>query len=72
MAAELAQYRVRVNVLALGAIDGGMMPNLNTPMGWAVAASNQRVAHLEEVATVAQMLTSDHSTFTNGQNISFN
>lgn len=67
MAAELAQYRIRVNVLAPGAVDGGMMPNPNTRTGWVAATPIQRVAHLEEVATVAQMLTSDSSSFINGQ-----
>lgn len=70
MAAELARHRIRVNVLAPGAIDGGMVPDPTTRTGWVAATPSQRVAHLEEVATIATMLTSDASSFVNGQIIS--
>lgn len=67
MAAELAHHKIRVNVLAPGAVDGGMMPDPTTASGWVAATPSQRVAHVEEVARVACMLTSDDSSFINGQ-----
>lgn len=67
IAAELAQYRIRVNVLAPGAIDGGMLPDPNARQGWVKATPSNRVAYLEEVAGVAVMLTSENASFVNGQ-----
>ena len=67
MAAELAHHKIRVNVLAPGAVDGGMMPDPTTASGWVAATPSQRVAQVEEVARVASMLTSDDSSFINGQ-----
>lgn len=67
MAAELARYKIRVNVLAPGAVDGGMMPDPTTRTGWVSATPSQRVAEVEEVARVSSMLTSNYSSFINGQ-----
>lgn len=67
MAAELARHRIRVNVLAPGAVDGGMLPNPRTRKGWVDATPINRVAYLKEVANVAVMLTSEEASFVNGQ-----
>ena len=67
MAAELSHSRIRVNVLAPGAIDGGMLPDPNARQGWVKATPSNRVAYLEEVAGVATMLTSEGASFVNGQ-----
>ncbi|WP_298983876.1 SDR family oxidoreductase [uncultured Roseibium sp.] len=67
MAAELAKHRIRVNVLAPGAVDGGMMPDPKSRDGWIAATPSDRVAYLEEVAAVAAMLASDEASFVNGQ-----
>jgi len=70
MAVELAPEKIRVNVLAPGAIDGGMQPNAKTRTGWVSATPSKRVAQLEEISRVATMLTSDDASFINGQIIS--
>ncbi|WP_271843980.1 SDR family NAD(P)-dependent oxidoreductase [Cognatishimia sp. SS12] len=67
MAAELASQNIRVNVLAPGAIDGGMMPDPSSRQGWLDATPSHRVAHLEEVAEMAAVLTSNSASFINGQ-----
>ncbi len=67
MAAELAHHRIRVNVLAPGAVDGGMLPDPKARQGWVEATPSNRVAYLQEVASVAVMLTSEDASFVNGQ-----
>ncbi|WP_299191356.1 SDR family NAD(P)-dependent oxidoreductase [uncultured Litoreibacter sp.] len=67
MAAELGQHRIRVNVLAPGAVDGGMLPNPAARQGWVEATPSNRVAYLNEVAGVAALLTSEDASFVNGQ-----
>lgn len=67
MAVELAPHRIRVNVLAPGAVDGGMMPDPHTRSGWVNATPSRRVAHIEEIARVAAMLTSADASFITGQ-----
>lgn len=67
MAAELSHWRIRVNVLAPGAVDGGMIPDPNSRQGWIKATPSGRVAYLEEIAGVAMMLTSEDASFVNGQ-----
>ncbi|MEP5761077.1 MAG: SDR family oxidoreductase [Litoreibacter sp.] len=67
MAAELSHSRIRVNVLAPGAVDGGMLPDPSARRGWVKATPSNRVAYLEEVAGVATILTSDGASFVNGQ-----
>ena len=67
MASELAQHRIRVNVLAPGAIDGGMLPDPAARRGWISATPSSRVAYLAEVANVAAMLSSEDASFVNGQ-----
>ncbi|QDL94927.1 SDR family oxidoreductase (plasmid) [Paroceanicella profunda] len=67
MAVELAQHRIRVNVLAPGAVNAGMTPDPATRGGWVAATPSKRVAHMEEIARVAAMLTSEDASFINGQ-----
>lgn len=67
MAAELAQHRVRVNVLAPGAVNGGMLGNGRSRQGWVTATPIKRLAYLEEVAGVAALLTSENASFVTGQ-----
>ncbi len=67
MAAELAKYRIRVNVLAPGALEGGMTPDPCTRSGWTAATPSRRVAQVEEAARAAAMLSSDEASFINGQ-----
>ncbi|WP_420862543.1 SDR family NAD(P)-dependent oxidoreductase [Algirhabdus cladophorae] len=67
MAAELAERRIRVNVLAPGAVDGGMLVDPRSREGWVSATPSKRVAYLKEVAGVAAMLTSEDASFVNGQ-----
>lgn len=67
MAAELAKYRIRVNVLAPGALEGGMTPDPCTRSGWTAATPSCRVAQVEEAARAAAMLSSDEASFINGQ-----
>lgn len=67
MAAELARYRIRVNVLAPGALEGGMTPDPCSRSGWTAATPSRRVAYVEEAARAAAMLSSDEASFINGQ-----
>ena len=67
MAVELARHRIRVNVLAPGAVDGGMTPDPTSRIGWVAATPSGRVAHLDEIARVAVTLTSEDLSFINGQ-----
>jgi len=67
MAAELAEHRIRVNVLAPGAIDGGMQPDSQSRARWVTATPSHRVAYLAEVAGAAAMLTSEDASFVTGQ-----
>ncbi|WP_299211398.1 SDR family NAD(P)-dependent oxidoreductase [uncultured Tateyamaria sp.] len=67
MAAELAERRIRVNVLAPGAVDGGMLVDPRSREGWVKATPSRRVACLEEIAGVAAMLTSENASFITGQ-----
>lgn len=67
MAAELAANRIRVNVLAPGAIDGGVTPDPTTRQGWEASSPIKRVAKGSEVARAAAMLTSEDASFINGQ-----
>lgn len=67
MASELAEHRIRVNVLAPGAVDGGMLPDPRARQGWVEATPSNRVAYLAEVAGVAAMLSSENASFVNGQ-----
>lgn len=67
MAAELAEHRIRVNVLAPGAVAGGMLVDPRSREGWITATPSNRVAYLEEVAGVATLLTSKDASFVNGQ-----
>lgn len=67
MAAELAERRIRVNVLAPGAVDGGMLVEPRSRKGWVSATPSKRVAHLKEVAGVAALLTSEDASFVTGQ-----
>ncbi|SCZ68135.1 3-oxoacyl-[acyl-carrier protein] reductase [Epibacterium ulvae] len=67
MAAELAEQNIRVNVLAPGAIDGGMSPDSRSRQGWLDVTPSNRVAHLSEVAAMATVLTSFSASFVTGQ-----
>lgn len=67
MAAELAPHRIRVNVCAPGAVDGGMLPDPTSRQGWVKATPINRVAYLDEIANVAAMLTSEGASFVSGQ-----
>ncbi len=67
MAAELAERRIRVNVLAPGAVDGGMLVDPKSREGWVNATPCKRVASLKEVAGVAALLTSEDASFVTGQ-----
>lgn len=67
MASELAEHRIRVNVLAPGAVAGGMLVDPRSREGWVNATPSHRVAYLEEVAGVATLLTSEDASFVNGQ-----
>jgi NAD(P)-dependent dehydrogenase (short-subunit alcohol dehydrogenase family) len=67
MAAEPAQHRIRVNVLAPGAVVGGMQTDFTSRKSWIGATPSHRVAHLEEVAGFATMLTSENASFVTGQ-----
>ncbi|MEJ8473291.1 SDR family NAD(P)-dependent oxidoreductase [Roseibium algae] len=69
IAVELAPYRIRINVLAPGAVDGGMGPDPGTRSNWISATPSHRVAHLDEVARAAALLTSDDASFITGQTI---
>ncbi len=69
MAAELAPHRIRVNMLAPGAVDGGLQPTASSRDHWVAATPSQRVAQPDEVARFAAMLTSDDASFINGQTI---
>lgn len=67
MAAEMAEHRIRVNVLAPGAVDGGMRADPQSRAGWVAATPSNRVAYLDEIAGVAAMLTSENASFVTGQ-----
>ncbi len=67
MAAELAEHRIRVNVLAPGPIEGGMQGDDRSRAGWVTATPSLRVAYLDEVAGAAAMLTSENASFVTGQ-----
>lgn len=69
LAAELAPHRVRVNMLAPGAIDGGIQSSQSTRDYWIDATPIKRVASLEEVARAAVFLTSNDASFINGQTL---
>ncbi|WP_170844512.1 SDR family NAD(P)-dependent oxidoreductase [Aliiruegeria lutimaris] len=68
-AAELAQHRIRVNMLAPGAVDGGMQPNPGSRAHWVEATPIHRVATTDEVGRAAALLTSDDASFITGQTI---
>lgn len=68
-AAELAQHRIRVNMLAPGAVDGGMTPTTTSRAHWVDATPIHRVATTEEVGRAAALLTSDDASFITGQTI---
>lgn len=69
IAAELGPHRIRVNILAPGAIDGGIPGSSNSRQYWVEATPVKRVASLEEVARTAMFLASDDASFINGQTI---
>ena len=68
MAAEFAQWGVRVNALAPGAVDTDMMRK-NTPEAQEQMASSSvqgRAAHPDEMVGPALLLTSDAGSFITG------
>lgn len=67
MAAELSPHKIRVNVLAPGAVDGGMQADPASRNNWIAATPSGRVALLDEVANLAMVLASDTASFVNGQ-----
>ncbi|WP_299478673.1 SDR family oxidoreductase [uncultured Roseibium sp.] len=69
MAVELSQYKIRVNVLASGAVNAGMNPDPRSRGYWCKETPAGRVAEVEEVAQVATLLVSDQASFISGQTI---
>ena len=71
LAAEVAQFGVRVNALAPGMIDTSMASTWNIED--AIAMSDmKRMATPDEIANVAVYLVSDKASFVNGQTIRIN
>lgn len=69
MAVELAPHKIRVNVLAPGAVNAGMGPDPKARGFWQSETPARRIAEAEEVARFAAMLTSDDASFLTGQTI---
>ncbi|SIN99904.1 SDR family NAD(P)-dependent oxidoreductase [Vannielia litorea] len=69
MAVELAPHRIRVNVLAPGAVDTGGMHDPAQRAFWQAETPSGRVAKVEEIARFAALLTSDEASFMTGQTI---
>lgn len=76
MAVELAQNRIRVNVLAPGPVNigiggiGGMGSDKESTRGfWQQNTPSGRVAYGDEIARFAAVLTSDDASFVTGQTI---
>lgn len=69
MAVELAPHRIRVNVLAPGAVDAGMTPDPASRAFWTGQTPSGRVAKVEEIARFAALLTSDDASFMTGQTV---
>ena len=69
MAVELAPHRIRVNVLAPGAVDTGGMHDATQRAFWQAGTPAGRVARAEEIARFAALLTSDDTSFMTGQTI---
>ncbi len=69
MAVELAPHRIRVNVLAPGAVNAGMGPDPKARGYWQSETPAMRIAEADEIARFAAMLTSDDASFLTGQTI---
>jgi 3-oxoacyl-[acyl-carrier protein] reductase len=69
LAAEVAQYGIRVNAIAPGLTDTNMASLMEEQAGKEMIESSamKRLAKPEEIAKVALFLASDNASFVNGQ-----
>ena len=72
IAVEYAHKKIRVNVLAPGAVDSGMNSGTGMRQYWTSATPAGRVATVEEIARFAAVMTSDDASFVSGQTIHIN